>query len=119
MKLWAWLKSLSLIAVLGMIGAAIMMVWRAHAAGKLEANIKHEEAELKKLQAGTVEEIQEAALLQDYITDKKIRAREVRKKSEASLERIGQHETMADIALRFNGKRVRHRSDPAPIFPGS
>lgn len=119
MKIWVWLKSLSWIVIGGLAFAAISMVMRAFAAGKLEAEVAQGEEEIKKLNAGTVDDIKAATKKQGKIDVKKVQAREVRKKSEASLERIGQHETMADIALRFNGKRVRHRSDPAPVFPGS
>ncbi len=109
----AWLKSLSWVVVLGAIGAAIMMVTRAHSAGKLEADVAYQETQIKNLNKGTRLDIQEAKHLQAGIAVKKAKAREVRKKSEASLERIGQDETMADIAKRFNGKRVRHRTDTA------
>ena len=36
-----------------------------------------------------------------------------------SLERLGQDETMADIAKRFNGKRVRKRTPPIAPVPRS
>ncbi len=105
----AWLKGLSWVVILGAIGAAIMMVVNAHRAGKMEANVKHQEGRVKELNAGTTDDIKAAARLQNNITAKKILAREIRHRSEASLERLGQDETMADIAKRFNGKRVRHR----------
>ena len=113
MKFLTWIKSLGWIAILGAIGAAIMMILNARRAGKLEANVAHQETRIKQLQQGTATDIQAAAKLQEGIAVKKVKAREVRKKSEASLERIGQDETMADIAKRFNGRRVRSRPDPA------
>ena len=109
----AWLKGLSWVAVLGMIGAAIMMVWRARAAGVLEAEVAHDEARIKELQGGLHGNVQAAARLQNGIGVKKLKAREVRKKAEKHQERIGQDETMADIAKRFNGKRVRKRKAAA------
>ncbi len=112
MKVLAWIKSLSWVALVGMIGVAIMMVTRAYSAGKLEAKVDAGETKINQLNKGTANDIQAAAVLQTSIDKKKVKARETRKKSEASLERIGQNETMADIAKRFNGKRVRHRSDP-------
>ena len=113
MKFITWLKSLGMVAVLGMIGAAIMMVWRAYQAGMLEAEVAHDEARIKQLKKGKGANIQAAARLQSGIGIKKMKAREIRKKSEASLERIGENETMADIATRFNNKRVRSRADTA------
>ncbi len=114
MKLWTWIKGLSWVAILGAVGAAAVMVLNAKRAGKLEANVAHQEDEIKELNKGSIEDVQAAKKLQEGIAVKKEKAREVRKKSEASLERIGQDETMADIAERFNGKRVRRREDPAP-----
>ena len=108
-----WLKGLSWIAIAGAIGAAIMMVLRAYSAGKIETKIAAGETRIKELNKGTQADIKAAAKLQKNIEAKKIDARVIRKKSEASLERIGQDETMADIAERFNGKRVRARSDTA------
>ena len=112
----AWLKGLSWVAVLGAIGVAAGMILNARRAGKLEAEVAHDEERIKELNAGSGQNAQAAARLQAGIGLKKLQAREVRKKSEASLERLGQDETtMADIADRFNSKsgRVRHRSDPA------
>ena len=115
MKIWTWLKSLGWIAILTAVGVAIMMVLRAFAAGRLEAEVEQGEIEIKQLNKGTENDIQAAMKKQIKITAKKVKAREVRKKSEKSLERIGQHETMADIADRFNSKskRVRSRADTA------
>ncbi len=111
MKFITWLKSLGMVAVLGAILAAIMMVMRAHAAGKMEAEVAHDEARIKELEKGKGANIQAAARLQSGIEIKKLKAREIRKKAEKHQERIGQDETMADIAARFNGKRVRSRTD--------
>ncbi len=113
MKFITWLKGLSWIVIAGAIGAAIMMVLNARRAGKMEADIKHQEAQIEGLHQGTKDDLEAAAVLQIKIVVKKEKARDIRKKSEASLERIGQDETMADIAKRFNGKRVRHRSGQA------
>ena len=109
MKFLAWLKGLSWVALLAGAGAAVMMVLRAYQAGKMEAKIEHQEGRVLVLEGGTNKDIIAAKRLQNDIASKKIEAREIRKKSEASLERIGQDETMADIAKRFNGKRVRRR----------
>jgi len=116
MKLITWLKSLSWIVILGAIGTAIAMVLNAHRAGVMEADVKHQEADLKRLNQDTAVEIEAAAELQHSIATKKRKARKIRKKSEAGLERIGKNETMADISDRFNSKsgRVRSRADSAP-----
>jgi hypothetical protein len=111
MKIITWFKSLGLVAVLGGIGAAVLMVMRAHAAGRLEAEIKHQEARVDALGTASADEVAAAAKLQEQIAVKKVKAREIRKKAEKHQERIGEDETMADIAARFNGKRVRGRSD--------
>jgi flagellar biosynthesis/type III secretory pathway M-ring protein FliF/YscJ len=111
----AWLKGLSGVVILGAIVAAVMMVLRAMSAGKLEAKVKENEQRVTELNNGTEADIETARKLQNSIDFKKEKARAIRKKSEASLERIGQDETMADIADRFNNKsgRVRKRSDTA------
>ncbi len=113
MKIITWIKSLGWIAVLGMIGAAIMMVLNAYRAGKLEVEVEHQEDRVKELNEGTIKDIRAAAKMQEKIRANKIEAREIRKKAEKHQERIGQDETMADIAARFNGKRVRSRADTA------
>lgn len=110
-----WVKSLSWIAIGGGVLAAVLMYLRALSAGKIEAEVAHGEAKIKELQKGSAVDIQAARDLQIDITAKKKKARDVRKKSEAAMNRIGQDETMADIAKRFNGKRVRTRSEEATI----
>ena len=113
MKLLTWIKSLSWIAIAGAIGAAIMMILNARRAGMLEAQVSQKEKEILVLNAETNVDLFEAARLQGQITATKIRARAARKRAEKHQERIGQDETMADIAKRFNGKRVRSRADTA------
>ena len=111
MKFVTWIKSLGWIGLLGAIGAGIMMILNAYRAGKMEAKVVRDEQLVETLRQGTVIDIRAAKQLQNIIILKKVQARKVRKRSEASLERIGQDETMADIAKRFNGKRVRRRKD--------
>ncbi len=113
MKIWVWLKSLSWVAIVGAIAAATMMVIRAFQASKMEAIVTSQEERIQDLSQGTIDDIKEAAALQKANIVRKRKAREIRKKSEANLERIGQDETMADIAERFNNKRVRSREDTA------
>ncbi len=113
MKLWNWIKSLSWIALAGAIGAGALMVLNAYRAGKMEEYVATEEGNIKRLEKGTVRDVEEAIVLQDHIAERKVKAREIRKKAEKHQERIGQDETMADIAERFNGKRVRSRKDAA------
>jgi len=117
MKIITWVKSLSWIAIAGAIGTAALMIYNAYRAGAKEAQIAHDEDRIKELETGTATEIQAARKLQNQIGAKKIDARLIRKKSEKSLERLGQDETMADIAKRFNGKRVRSRKDAASKLP--
>ncbi len=113
MKAWTWIKSLSWVALVGLVVGAIMMVLNAQRAGKMEVKVKAGETKIKQLNKGTENDIQAAAKLQAGISEKKVKAREIRKKAEKHQERIGQDETMADIAKRFNGKRVRSREDTA------
>ncbi len=115
----AWVKSLSLWAILGAISAAIFMVLNARRAGRIEAEIDHGESRIRELNQGTNADITAAKGIQEDIKRKKILADEVRKKSEKALERLGQDETMADIAERFNGRRVRERTPPIATVPGS
>lgn len=113
MKFWTWLKGLSWVAVGGAVFAAVMMILNARRAGTMEAEVTHRETRIKELRQGTAAEIDKASKLQKGLAAKKIKAREVRKKAEKHQERIGQDESMADIAARFNGKRVRSRADTA------
>ncbi len=117
-RILQWVSGLSGVALFAAVGAAIMMVLRAYQAGKMEVKIEHQEGRVLVLEGGTNKDIIAAKRLQNDIASKKIEAREIRKKSEASLERIGQDETMADIAKRFNGKRVRSRTDSTPEVRG-
>ncbi len=114
-KFAVWIKSLSWIVVTGIIWAAIGMILNARRAGKLEAKIVHKESQVKDLRKDQAVDIRVAKKLQDEIAVAKIEALIVRRKSEKSLERIGQDEMLADIADRFNSKsgRVRDRKDPA------
>ena len=100
-------------AILIAMFAGAMMVRHARRAGVIETNVKHQETTIRQLNKGTVVDIAEAAALQVVIAENKKHARDVRKKAEANLNRIGQDETMADIAERFNNKRVRSRADSA------
>lgn len=100
-------------AILIAMFAGAMMVRHARRAGVIETDVKHQEAEIVRLNKGTTVDIHEAKARQEAIAEKKLQARAVRKKAEANLNRIGQDETMADIAERFNNKRVRARSDSA------
>ncbi len=113
MKILDWIKSLSWIAIAGAIGTAAVMIYNAKRAGKLEVEVKHDEAKVALLNNGSQIDIQAAAQLQGGITTKKKLAREVRKKTEKGLERLGEDEMLADIATRFNNKRVRSRKDAA------
>jgi len=112
-KFTAWIKSLSWIVVAGIIWAAVGMILNARRVGKLEAQVAHKESQVKDLRKDQAVDIRVAKKLQDEIAVKKIEALVVRRKSEASFERLGEDETIADIAERFNGKRVRSRKDPA------
>jgi len=105
-----WLKSLSIWAILGSIGAAIVMILNAKRSGRMEANIEHSESLIKELNNGTDRDIEDAKVLQQGIKAKKDQARAIRKKSEAAAERIGEDKTMADVMHRFDNGRVRRRS---------
>ena len=113
-----WIKSLSIWSILAAIGAAVIWILNAKRSGKMEANIEHSESRIKELNKGTDSDIQQAKILQQDIKIKKVKAKEVLHKSEAALERLGEDETMADIATRFNNKRVRRRSAPIAPIPG-
>lgn len=119
MKIWIWIKSLSWVVIASAIVAAIMFIINAYRAGKMEAKVVQGESQIKRLREGQSADVKAAKKLQDKIATKKIQARLIRKKSEASFERMGQDETTADIAARFNGKRVRSREDTAAELSGS
>jgi len=106
-----WFKSLGIWAILGGGFIAAMMIMNARRAGAMETQVEWDESKIKKLKRGSAYDIHEAKKLQSDIAVKKVKAREVRKKSEAQFERIGQDETINDIATRFNNKRVRRRKN--------
>ena len=109
-----WLKSLSVFAIIGAVIAFAFALLRARSAGKMEANIENDEAQIKELNNGTDRDIQTAKILQQGIKIKKVQARDIRHRSEAAAERaFNDSETMADISFRFNNSgRVRRRSNP-------
>jgi len=108
-KFTAWIKSLSWIVVAGIIWAAVGMILNARRAGKIEAEIVQKESQVKALRKDQAVDIRVAKKLQDEIAVKKIEAVIVHRKTEASFERMGKDETIADIAERFNGKKVRSK----------
>lgn len=110
-KIWTWFKSLSLIAVLGAIGTAILFILNAMKASRLQKRAAHAEAIAENIiQDHTKKNIDKAAELQKKAASDKSRAKTAKEKAEAQLAAIGdKDETMADIADRFN-KRQLHDS---------
>ena len=113
MKIWTWIKSLSWIAIAGAIVTAVLMVLGGAKATRKERTAKHLEKQIETMAHDkTKKGIATAAKKQRKKDALLESAAATRQRTEARLEKIGgQDETMADIAARFNGKRVRSRSD--------
>lgn len=109
MKIWNWFKSLSWIAVAGAIGTAILLVLGGAKSTRLKKRADHAEkvAEII-IQDNTKKSIEKAAKLQEQATRDKAKAATITEAAEKRLEELGaKDETMADIADRFNKRKLR------------
>jgi len=108
MKLWTWLKSLSLLAILGAILSAVLMVLGGAKAGRQQRRADEAENQAEMLAYDrTKEGIVKAASLQKAAVKHKEQAAATRQRMEAQLEKLGEDEELADIADRFNKRKLR------------
>lgn len=110
-----WFKSLSWVAIAGAIGTAILMILGGAKSTRLKRRADHAEKTAEILiQNGTKKNIEKAAKLKERADADKAKAATVVQAAEKRLEILGaKDETMADIAKRFNGRRVRKQSGGA------
>ncbi len=112
MNLLTWIKSLSWIAITGAILTAILMVLGGAKAGRQQRRADRAEKQFEALLFNqTKENIDKAATLQIEVDLHKKSAAATRLRMEARLEKLGEDDEIADIAERFNNRRVRKRAD--------
>jgi hypothetical protein len=107
-NLWVRIKSIGWLAAIGAALTAILMVLAGAKSTRLERRAKDAErlAEVV-VQDHTKKNLEKAAKLQASAATDKAKAAELKEKSKARLEQLGdKDETLADLADSFN-KRVR------------
>lgn len=108
MKLWTWIKSLGWIAIVGAIGTAVLMVLNSAQAGRLQRRADNAEKQVEALAHDrTKAGIKKAAKLQKQKDKHLDNAAAARQRTEAQLEKISEDDEMADIADRFNKRKLR------------
>lgn len=112
MKLLTWIKSLGWIVIGGAVLTAILMVLGGAKAGRQQRRANRAEHEIQELMFDqTKKGIDKAATLQIEADLHKKSAAATRLRMEARLEKLGEDDEIADIAERFNNRRVRKRAD--------
>ena len=108
MKLWSWIKSLGSVAILGAIGVAIAMVLNGASAGRQRRRADDAEKRAEALANDrTKKGIEAAAELQKAAAKDKKKAAATRENMEAQLEKLSEDDELADIADRFNKRKLR------------
>ena len=109
MKVWTWLKSLSWIVIAGGILTAVLMVLGGAKAGRLQRRADKAENQVTAMAHDkTKKGIEKAAKLQKAADKHKEKAAATRQRTEARLQELGEKdETLADIADRFNKRKLR------------
>lgn len=109
MRIWTWVKSLSWVVIAGAIVTAIMMVLGTAKIGRQERRAERAEKKIEAIAHDkTKKGIQKAAKLQKTAVKHKEKAAATRQRTEARLQELGdKDETMADIADRFNKRKLR------------
>jgi len=112
MSLLTWIKSFGWVVVAGSILTAVLMVLGGAKAGRQQRRADRSEKRAEELLFNqTKASIGEAAALQAEAMDHKRKAAATRQLMETRLERLGEDDEIADIAERFNARRVRSRPD--------
>ena len=113
MKIWNWLKSLSWVAVAGGIASAILLVLTSAKAARLNKRAENAESIAENiLQDKTKKNIEKAAALRKKAEADKAKAVEVTEAAKKRLDELGaKDDTMADIADRFNKRKLRIPTD--------
>lgn len=113
MKLWGWVKSLSWVTVAGAVIAGALFAFagvRSSQRKKVAENLEQRADNL--LLSRTKKDVEKAGELRVKADAKKKEASEIREKAAARLNEMGsKDETLADIADRFNKRRVRRDAD--------
>lgn len=99
-------------AIVGAIVTAILMVLGSAKVSRLQRNAKHLENDITALAHDRTKKGIEVAAKKQKQKDKLLDSADATLKlTEARLEKISEDDTMADIAERFNNRRVRKRTD--------
>lgn len=109
MKIIAWFKSLSWVALAGAAATAVYFVFNAMQASRLERRAEVAETNVDNLlNDRTRENLEKATKLQAEVVRDKFKAIAVKAKAEKSLEKLSESDnTMSDIADRFNKRKLR------------
>ena len=108
MKLWTWIKSLSWLVIAGAIITAVLMVLGGAKAGRSQRRADRAEKQIEAIAHDrTKKGIEKAAKLQKQKDTHLNKAAAARQRMEMQLEKISEDDEMADIADRFNKRRVR------------
>jgi len=108
-KALAWIKSLSWVAIAGAIVTAILMVLGGAKATRAQRRADKAEKKIESIAHDrTKKGIEQAAKLQKQKEAHLETAAATRQRTEARLKELGEKdETMADIADRFNKRKLR------------
>jgi hypothetical protein len=107
-KLWTWFKSLSWIAIAGAILTAVLMVMGGAKAGRQQRRADRAESKIESMAHDkTKKGIEKAAKLQKQKDSHLEKAAATRQRMEAQLEKLSEDDEMADIADRFNKRKLR------------
>lgn len=113
MKLWTWVKTLPLWAVLGAVTTAVFMAMAGAKAARFEKRARNAQTNAENLlQDKTKLNVEKAAKLQREAEKHKEKAAIAKAEAEARIEELGnKNETLDDIADRFNSRRLRKSTD--------
>lgn len=108
-KAWAWVKSLSWVAIAGAIVTAVLMVLGGAKITRQQRRADNAERKITAIAHDkTKKGIEKAAKLQKQKDKHLDKAAATRQRTEARLEELGdKDETLADIADRFNKRKLR------------
>ena len=108
MKIWTWIKSLSWLVIAGAILSAVLMVLGGAKAGRLQRRADRAENKIETLAHDkTKKGIEKAAKLQKQKDTHLEKAAATRQRMKEQLEKISEDDEMADIADRFNKRKLR------------
>jgi hypothetical protein len=109
--MWEKIKAFGPVKIAGSILTAVLLVLAGAKAGREKRRAEKAEKKVESLHfEGSKKSIEKAVELQKQVDSHKEKAELVKQGMEAKLEELGsKDETLADVADRFNARRVRKR----------